>query len=419
MANTVLAPKPVQTPPKLDRLAPARKEFDLYGWLVDPAKFSPVVFFAGIALAFALCSLAGYEMSKKNIYENFHRFHSYINPSSCFYPTISQMVSLVEKKSNPEQTIVIVGGNSIFYGFGQNAGALWTIELQKLLGSKYAVFNLAMPSSDPFEGAYWTAEALLKKHRKVIYVTVARAAVTGFPEGSDTYGYAYWDAHEKHLLFHDKKRDEIVEQRVLGHSAQKRQKFADLRLRMQMDSLFYFEDLWTAISYANFSTVWTSLTANHPLSPRREYSDEQYSLVPLELRVQSAFLKTLKSDYSRCFVGATDKPSDSFFASMASTASNLVPQPVKQNCLMVVATPMPLFLSMLEKVDRSREEQAAVSSEDAWKKAGYNTINFTDRLKDEDYSDGIHLAPTGGRKVAALVAENVRSVTRNLGYNSQ
>jgi hypothetical protein len=389
---------------------------DLYERVASPELISPFWFLCGLLVSFALCCLSGRAIAATNLYENFHRFHNYINPTSSYYPTVSQMVSLVEAKTKAEQTIVILGGNSVFYGFGQNGDDLWSLSLQQMLGDKYAVFNFAMPSSDPFEGAYWAAEALLKKHRKVIYATVAHPATTGFPEGSDVYGYAYWDAHEKHLLVHDRTRDALVAERVAGHNPQKQQKLVDLKLRAVLDSIFYFEDFWTAIGYSKLFTVWTEPTAASPLKARNDYSEETYQLVPIEQRVKIDFMKALKMDYRACFEPNSTQLDPNFWALMVKTAGSLTPNPFKRNCMVVVSAPMPRYRALLSELERTRENIASDASRKAWSAAGYQQIGFKDEVTDEDYADAVHLDASGGKKLAAVVADKVRSMATDLRY---
>ena len=389
---------------------------DLYGWLCSSTMIRPGWVVSGLVIGFLVCCVSGRIMANANFFEDFHRFHNFINPTSNFYPTVSEMISIAEANSRPDQTIVIIGGNSIFYGFGQNSSELWSDSLQRIIGANYAVCNFAMPSAEPFEGAYWTAEALIRKGRKVIYATVAHPAITGSPEGSRVYGYAYWDARGKRLLYHDKSRDCLIESRISGHSYEKQQRILELKLCMQLDSLFYFEDLWTALGYLKFFTVWSEPTAANPFAPRRCCVGEQYSLVPIAQRVRPEFVRSLKSDYSACFEGNSTEVKSSFWTKMSTEASALVPSSLKRHCLVVVASPMPRYLSMLDELERSRELQAFRLSEHAWSRAGYNHTNFREQLMDNDYSDGVHLAPSGGCKVAEILAVSIRSISSELGY---
>jgi lysophospholipase L1-like esterase len=101
---------------------------------------------------------------------------------------------------------------------------------------------------------------------------------------------------------------------------------------------------------------------------------------------------------------------------MLFDANQLIPASSKRNCFVMVSTPMPRYLSMISKLERSRELRASMESQNAWTKAGYHSGDFQNQLLDEDFSDGVHLSPSGGRKIAAIVAEKVRAIKSELGH---
>lgn len=423
MSNTVVAPKPsTKSPsPQVKEKASAKigfQRFDIYGWLVAPKRFAPPAFFIGIALAFVLCSLAGRAISKHNIYGNFSRFHDYINPASLYYPTISQMLAIVESKSKPEQTIVIVGGNSVAFGLGQNEDQLWSKRLQNILGAKYAVFNFANPSSEPFEWGYWAAEALLKKHRKVLYVTITMPGTIGKPEGEEIYGYGFWDAKEKHLLVKDTLRNACIDADLKALNEQDRIKMAELQLRSKLDSVLYFEDLWTAVSYSNFFTVWTNLTSNTMLLAHKDYAEPRWtSPPPVEERFKSDRDYNSIRSYTRSyFEYQTCKPREAVWYKVLSDMCTLIPHQFKKNCLVVVSTHTPAYIDRLTAIEKNRETITTQRSKESWINAGYHSISLDGKLENEDFLDARHLVESGGEKVAALVAKEVQAINSDLKY---
>jgi hypothetical protein len=420
MSNTVLAPKPTSTKPQVKEQASPKKGFqgfDIYGWLVDPSRFTPVAFFIGIALAFGLCSFAGRTVSKHNIYENFKRFHDYISPASLYYPTISQMVSIVNANSKPDQTIVIVGGNSVSFGLGQNEDQLWSDRLQKQLGPKYAVFNFANPSSDPFEWGYWTAEALLKKQRKVLYVTITMPGNVGKPEGEDVYGYGFWDAREKHLLIKDKFRDARVTADLKELNEKDQVKMAELQLRSKFDSLLYFEDLWTAVSYSDFFTVWTHLTSATPLSAHKQYTEIKCYPGPVEGRFKSDYdLNSIRSYARSYFDIQSAKPREALWYKIVSDMFTLIPQQYKKNCLVVVSTHTPAYIDRLTDIEKERETICTQKSVASWRQAGYHSFTLKGQVDKEDFLDARHLIDSGGKKLATLVAAELQKMNKELKY---
>ena len=400
MPTAILKPPPeatVEQPVKAVSTAP---QFDLYAWLVDSRKFKAVYFFIGFIIAVAACSWAGRVVATKSDFKNFSRFHNYINPQSLFYPTTNQMISIVKANSTPDQTIVILGGNSIFWGLGQSATDLWSVELQRLLGPDYAVFNFAMPASNAFEGAYWTAEALLKQHRKVLFATVSIPTVTGSPEGTDVYGYAFWDAKEKHLLYHDRFRDDLIAKQLSSFDTKKQTRLEELRLRSKMDSLLYFEDLWNSIGYSNVFTVYTGLTRRSPLQARKYFADNESSggAPPIEQRFKTEMdIASVRNYCKSAFEYHTATPRPSWWANAQENMHAIVPDLLKRNCLVVVSTHAPGSLSQLNAQENEREQLSSKLSVESWSHAGYESMSLRGKLVDEDFRDSRHLMPSGGK----------------------
>ena len=65
---------------------------------------------------------AGYLAGRRNCYQDFERFHNYINIGTLYYPTASQVRSLGKAMLDPDKIIVVVGGSSILHGSGQRSG---------------------------------------------------------------------------------------------------------------------------------------------------------------------------------------------------------------------------------------------------------------------------------------------------------
>ncbi len=108
-------------------------------------------------LGFLLSTAAGAYITGKPLpLSNFVRFHEYINPNGGFYLTYNQMLAqarllLADKPGKP---LLIIGGDSVFYGEGQSSEHCWTKYLQQELGDDYAVINLALPVTKVFESGY-------------------------------------------------------------------------------------------------------------------------------------------------------------------------------------------------------------------------------------------------------------------------
>ena len=329
------------------------------------------------------------------------------------------MVAIAESQSNQDQTIVVVGGNSIFNGIGQQISELWTDELRKDLGGKFAVFNFANPGSLPFEGAYWTAESLLKRGHKVIYVTVAVPTQAGVPDGEKIYGYMYWDAHEKNMLFPSKERESLIASRLSMTDEKEKARVADLKMCMQLDNLFHFQDLWSAVGYAKVFTVWTEPTASNPFKPRYKYGDLQPYPLPVEKRFGSAKELSVVRGYCDGFFDITPtswSQKQDAWKRLSAEMAGLIPGECKKNCLVVIAGNPPYYLNRITPDERARIKKATELSVKGWTESGYHAAAAGARLTNEDYRDCWHLVGLGGKKMARLVAENVVTINREIGF---
>jgi hypothetical protein len=432
---TVAAPERKSAPPQNESGADFRpsplRGIDLYEQLLHPGMLRVGPCLVGIIVGFLACCIAGSVVAKTNFYENFHRFTDYTSPVTLYYPTVSQMVAMVNLQSTPNQTVVIVGGNSIFNGVGQRASEIWTDKLREQLGHDYAVFNFASCGSQPFEGAYWVAESLLARGRKVLYVTVAMPTAGGAPEGGKVYGYLYWDAHEKKFLARSPQRDALVEGHVAMMGDKERERIAELKLRMQLDRLVHFQDLWTAIGYTQIFTVWTQPTEASPFKARRLYADLQPDPAPVASRFAGSptfdrELSTLRGYCDGFFeIQPTGwQPRRQSWTNLTTEMKGLVPDQFKRNCLVIIASNPPYSLSKITSAERGRIAAATAKSEQCWKTAGYHAVaaaaaSATDKFEDEDFKDCWHLTGSGGTKMAALVAQRVATLNQELGFSDR
>ena len=101
---------------------------------------------------------------------------------------------------------------------------------------------------------------------------------------------------------------------------------------------------------------------------------------------------------------------------MLTEMRQLIPDQFKKNCLVVIAGNPPYYLKRISADERLRVKQATNLTTSSWIKAGYHSIAVGDRFDDADYCDSWHLVAPGGRKMAKLVARQVLSINRELGY---
>jgi hypothetical protein len=71
----------------------------------------------------------------------------------------------------------------------------------------------------------------------------------------------------------------------------------------------------------------------------------------------------------------------------------------------------PYYRSRLTLTERARDDFVFATYEQIWRDSGIDCHTVGANFTDEDFADRTHLAPSGGRKLAQLVADYVRQLT--------
>jgi hypothetical protein len=388
--------------------------FDFFRWF--HSKVRARVFFLGALLAFIGCTIGGQLIKPSDIFRDFHRFHQGIEPVSSFYPTISELKNIVTSRVSPGQTLVIIGGNSVLNGVGQPVTKLWSARLQELLGKQFCVINLAFPGGEPFDGSYFLAEALRKQYPKLIFVSTANPGQIGLPCGSLPYRHFYWQAFYSGVLMTDADRGAEVE-RLL-----KKDPDDEIRLGACLNHIFAVSELWNAVNMRWFSTVWSQLSESPQFGPfcaRKHLTDNCQPLLPVKYRYllhQEQFesdMKTLRSISEPLFEKKANhswQPNKAFWSNFQHEASTVIPAAMRKRILMVLLPNSPYFVKRLSNDEQARQSLGFSESCKQWETAGFHSIEAGKDFCEEDYVDRLHLAPSGGSKLANQVAAEIVKV---------
>jgi hypothetical protein len=394
----------------------------------NPRFFRPRSFLAGLLAGVVAMSWLGWRVSRLDYHPGFTRFHPEIAPEGSYYPTIAEMGAIVRARCRPDQVLVIVGGNSIFFGVGQPAAEMWTGRLQELLGDRYCVVNLAFRGAWSTDGAALVAEALRDEFPRQIYVANVGYFQGVPPLGSDPYQFLFWDAYFKGRLLSYGPRTRFFWDNVRGGAAL-RASLPDVAGRVWLDRLLHFHDFWNYVTMRRVNTVPSFYHPNLPaaLWPRQAFPDEEVdtSTVPLTDRFRASNLNLeleilrgfSASHYERAANGAW-KLIDRERAEMVNLISIAVPGPLRGRTLMVVSKSCPYYEDRLTPDERQRDEAAIRDSLEIWRAAGYRAATYPDDLTADDYGDRAHLTAAGGRKLAVTVADQVQRIAQERGYLS-
>ena len=378
-------------------------------------------FFLGIALAVGACAVAGRLASERPMFEHFVRFYSPIQPQRFFFPTASQLVAYVRHTVPPSKTLVLVGGASYFRGTGQNPGELWTLELQRRLGPRFAVVNFATDQADLTAFAAVAFAILSRDYPKILYVANGNAALAAPVDGGADYRYIFWDAYYKGLL------PPAVADAPAVRELRRRQFRDPAALEVHagawLDHFAYACDLWTYLGYTQFFTVWSDEHRFAPFAPRRlarEGDDPGIGASQQAIRRDLAYIAH-SEQHARRFArtglmpDATGNwvPDPAVWSRFADECLAMFPADLRPKCLVVLLRANPFFQQTLTPDERRRTDQIYQLGQDTYERAGYQVVALRpDDFTADDYLDGGHFMASGGAKVARAVATHIDELER-------
>jgi len=391
-----------------------------------PAWFRPRSFLIGLAAGLALLSGLGWRAAHVDYHPGFTRFCPSISPEGNYYPTIGEMCSIVRQRCRPGQVLVIVGGNSIFFGVGQPAAEMWTRRLQDLLGDRYCVLNFAFRGASASDGGALVAEVLRREYPRQIYVANVAPVEGIYGLGSDPYRFLFWEAYFKGLLASYPPRSADVRLELARNPAYHHD-VPGLVGSVWLDRLLHFHDLW------NYVTMQWANTVPYPTHPdlpelawpRIRFVDDEpdFRAIPFEARFPNSSLPLEMPivrgysalNYRRTAAGGWEMLPASR-AQMQRFLGSAMPVPLRGRTLIVVSQSSPFYMDQLSPDERRRDTAACEDSIANWRAAGYQAITYSDDFRAEDFGDRAHLTVDGGDKLARTVAGEVRRIASARGY---
>jgi hypothetical protein len=387
--------------------------------------FRPFGFLVGLALGLIGCSLVARWVSVRGYHDTFSRFHMRLSPEAHYYPTIEEMRGIVRARCRPDQVLVIVGGNSIFHGVGQPVGKLWTEELQRLLGPKYVVINFAFRGALCTDGGAVVAESLRKEFPRQIYLANTSPFTVPEAYGAEPYRYLFWEARARGLLADFAPReDRLVDFFARDFSIGDR---FELWSRFGLDCVLRYHDLWNWVGYRFFFTIPNPHTPSGPQATwaRKKLKDQEgdFELVPLHERFKAESREAEMAIVRGFSATHVERGSDGQWQVRAVSRTGFMaaaraafPDGLKSRTLIMLSRNCPLYLNQLTAEERTREEFVYLEALAAWRSMGYQAQEYGADYQAADYGDRTHLAASGGRKLAAAVAQEVTGMALTLGY---
>lgn len=382
---------------------------------------------AGLGIALLGLSIAGYRAGRTPYHRDFTRFSPRISPEQSYYPTVNEMCSIVRSKCRKDQILVIVGGNSIFFGVSQPRDVMWSQRLQEYLGSEYCVVNFAFRGSSPLDGGAVIAEVLRKEYPRQIYVTNTGPLQPADPIGGGTYRFIFWEAYFKGMLEHYSPRSQRVRDYLLKEHYETRS-WWELFLIAQVDRVLHFRDLWNYVSYRHVVTVLGpgNLPLKEAMAPKKIYPDDETDgrQFPFQLRfrkevwdAEMAIVRGFSAAYYEAQPDASWTLRPLVKENFMSYVQAAMPPDLRSRTLVVLSKNAPFFLRMLSPAERARDDLSYRDSIQFWQEAGFSAMTYGE-MADEDFFDRTHLMPSGGDRLAKDVSHKINQIAASLHYQS-
>jgi hypothetical protein len=372
-------------------------------------RLSPIPFFAGLIVGLACLSWLGATVKSPHLQSNFVRYHQKISPGTGYFPTPREFASIVgTNDSAMTKVYVIIGGSSVFNGVGQHESLVWTRALQKLLGAEFRVINLAQQGSGPPEAASMAAEWLLVRSQPVIYVTIASPRfMARYPDGG--FQYFFFDAWHHGFLLPWSPRERLLRNAVFDGPS-------DIRvaaLGSALDSYLNFKDLWNYFSYEIANPNWNFILLPNPFLPRflaadPEPTEKDRVRYSLDFERMTKALRGMMQDMSDL---------TPLLSSTGSAIDEWMPNRLRAVTLAGIHLWSPYYVKALNLDEQQIYLARANDIAQFLGKVGiHRALVPTTGFTADDYVDALHLSVTGGTKVAGVLAPEIRTMARDLGY---
>jgi len=369
----------------------------------------PTPFFLGLFWGLICLSYLGSHVVSEEWARQFTRFQRSIHSETNYFPTIRQMMQIIDA-GDTSKIVVVVGGTSVFYGTGQHDSLMWTRQLQQNLGPRFRVLNFAQRGGRANDFGNIAAETVIKRRAPVIYVADGMPSQFSIPYTASAYKPELVEAKEQGYLLPWPPRDKLLSLQLTW----KPDALQSAHLGAILDSFLHFDDLWNYIAFEFVNMNWTPLLALDPYASRASghYSElTPDQIAPLRYRYPNDVeLETARSWIIR-------DADDLRWRDIVSITQDTIPPALRRVTVAAINLRSPRYLNQLTASERdafvaTANKHAAELARLGFARTLISGLGYTE----DDYIDGLHLSASVGQRLAGLVASQVVSLSRELGY---
>ncbi len=320
------------------------------------------------------------------------RFWVMQSPGTNFFPTIRQQHIWVKQQATIDQTIVVLGGSSFLLGNGQPVDLSTGVVLQKKLGPKFKVVNLAVQGGGAFGQGLYVASKLRSEGYKVIFISDINPGYAPPFENDTPYAYSYWQA--KFAGF-------------LGDASESQSDFTSVPINYKsvlalLNQYLYFQELANYISFEYIKINNSPYSGLPNFTPLGRWKDEE-KVVPFEERhkntaIEEAYFKQAYAYADRFYI------TESTYREVAQKYFEGITAANSPRTILVACESNPRYLAPIGKELLKNYYSIINNQIKALNRKGLEAYSACEGFSQEDYGDIIHLVPSGAEKLASNLA---------------
>ena len=385
----------------------------------------PIPFFVGIIIGLSVCIMAGWRASKVDVYGDRSRFFFQVSPEAYIYPTVDNLYQFVRGKAPLDKTLVLVAGDSVTLGVGQQEQHLWTKRLEQEAGDAYAIVNVS------FRGARFTSvglplmELLAKEYsRFYVIIDTVPCLWPGWLQHQTVYPYDYilWQSWLSRGLVSNPTRDAELTSALTSNDEQIRLHSQENLIRALLENWTFSSNFWNLVGYRYAFTSYSFYLPPHlPFwLPRRLLSDDDpgESALPAIPERFEKYANESRSQVEGQYINRIETRSDgslrlnksSEFAIMA--LKQAVPDfALRRRILFLVLSRAPYVVDSLNAKERTKYEMSISEWVRMLYEAGFNAMPMGLNYRPEDFIDPTHFSNFASTRMAAEAASMLREMS--------
>ena len=205
---------------------------------------------------------------------------------------------------------------------------------------------------------------------------------------------------------------------------EERNRLHEMPLAFGIDAYLHFNDLWNAVGYRNFMTVWEPLSNTNFWWARKKFADPEKP-TPVEARnpprLYNEHMGLIRKFIDGLCIKGSDgqwreDPDSKVWKEFEHLATTSLPEAMRRRMLAVVTYENPFYRRDLTPDEQVIYQIGIEGTLRRLNERSYTTVPVGKDFSIDDYFDILHFSESGGAKMAETVAPKVREIAKRLEY---